>query len=687
MDPAAAAESTEEATQRAAHQIWVADVSDEEDDSSSESGDSERLSVTSAAAASEEPAAAVSNENEQAVDAMTAVEEQQPPDEETVVTRGEGSIVQAEEEDHETPLSRAMARAVMEFEAAAAAANDPSAHDSTMGASEGGSTVSIAHTAAAQSATLDVDSGASFGIEYRPFKQEKTYSVPEGPAFEDEEEFTKELAESALLSTHHEANVTPPKQQDNNEDADDEFDVVVGNAPLPTANLPSNPIEAVDPIALATTGQPEVITLISDEESQQQTTTALLEDQARSALEDITGIYASGLGDVGVRELDGTEAANTKIEALDIGKVSVIIEEGEEEEDEEEDSEEEQQHQHLEQQQLEAEWEQAIRLQQHSPLQDGEAKWPTGDDNDNDNDNGATTLQPSQQNVTETITYDDALQWIRQTDLTSHRDNIVIEEQAGFMQKMLISKLRFPGSAEELELPFLIACVLYDASVPQHKLVLETIYRKLTNSSGLVPDIGPHWEVIGFQGLDPATDLNRTMGLFALLQMLSFLEEDAALALELHRLSTVTDRPVSIGADSSWPFLCVSIGISVDAIQALRSGKLNQECNQRQQVLPIVHELHRAMFFRLHTLLCMSEVSHISLRLQQLRKEVQAKPLKLLNDYRSRGSNTVPTPEAPRPAEPAVENFTGLEEAKDQEQTDSSSGWLQQRKANRFRVR
>lgn len=138
--------------------------------------------------------------------------------------------------------------------------------------------------------------------------------MPEGPAFEDEEEFTKELAESALLSTHHEANATPPKQQDNNEDADDEFDVVVGNALLPAAYLPSNPVDAVDPIALATTEQPEAITPISDGESLQQTTTALLEDQARSALEDITGIYASGLGDVGVRELDGTEAANTKVD-------------------------------------------------------------------------------------------------------------------------------------------------------------------------------------------------------------------------------------------------------------------------------------------------------------------------------------------------------------------------------------
>ena len=35
-----------------------------------------------------------------------------------------------------------------------------------------------------------------------------------------------------------------------------------------------------------------------------------------------------------------------------------------------------------------------------------------------------------------------------------------------------------------------------------------------------VPAMGPHWEKIGFQGLDPRTDLNRAMKMLSVLQVL-----------------------------------------------------------------------------------------------------------------------------------------------------------------------
>jgi hypothetical protein len=42
----------------------------------------------------------------------------------------------------------------------------------------------------------------------------------------------------------------------------------------------------------------------------------------------------------------------------------------------------------------------------------------------------------------------------------------------------------------------------------------------LTGDPGLViPALGPHWEEIGFQGLDPRTDINRSMKMFAVLQV------------------------------------------------------------------------------------------------------------------------------------------------------------------------
>lgn len=38
------------------------------------------------------------------------------------------------------------------------------------------------------------------------------------------------------------------------------------------------------------------------------------------------------------------------------------------------------------------------------------------------------------------------------------------------------------------------------------------------------PPIGPHWDNIGFQGLDPRTDVNRSMKMLALLQVTTMVQ-------------------------------------------------------------------------------------------------------------------------------------------------------------------
>ena len=40
----------------------------------------------------------------------------------------------------------------------------------------------------------------------------------------------------------------------------------------------------------------------------------------------------------------------------------------------------------------------------------------------------------------------------------------------------------------------------------------------LVGTSRACPVIGPHWEQIGFQGVDPRTDINRSMKMLAALQ-------------------------------------------------------------------------------------------------------------------------------------------------------------------------
>jgi len=55
-----------------------------------------------------------------------------------------------------------------------------------------------------------------------------------------------------------------------------------------------------------------------------------------------------------------------------------------------------------------------------------------------------------------------------------------------------------------------------------HYRTLLTIYRKLTRDKRGVETIGGHWNVIGFQGSDPRTDLNRFGGLANVIHLLHF---------------------------------------------------------------------------------------------------------------------------------------------------------------------
>lgn len=41
----------------------------------------------------------------------------------------------------------------------------------------------------------------------------------------------------------------------------------------------------------------------------------------------------------------------------------------------------------------------------------------------------------------------------------------------------------------------------------RHEQLLQTVWMKLTNDSSYCQPTGDHWKDIGFQGLDPLTDL------------------------------------------------------------------------------------------------------------------------------------------------------------------------------------
>jgi hypothetical protein len=171
-----------------------------------------------------------------------------------------------------------------------------------------------------------------------------------------------------------------------------------------------------------------------------------------------------------------------------------------------------------------------------------------------------------------------------------------------------IKELSFPGHEAELKFPFLVAQVDYNPQEPDHLAMLRSIALALCGAS--LPDgsitaelaaTGGHWEAIGFQGMDPRTDLNRSMKMLTILQTVHFIESDSVLAQASYKLSRdETLLPMKKGnsrpIDSSWPFMCVSVMFTKEAIQALRSGALNAECNKAQSVLQVANTFHHACF-------------------------------------------------------------------------------------------
>jgi ELMO/CED-12 family len=103
---------------------------------------------------------------------------------------------------------------------------------------------------------------------------------------------------------------------------------------------------------------------------------------------------------------------------------------------------------------------------------------------------------------------------------------------------------------------------------------------------------GGHWEQVGFQGDDPATDL-RSSGSLALLLLLHFVQAYPKEALHGFKLSQDDKQ--------NFPFAVVSINITKTVLGLLRNGKLHSLANAAGSVWQVVYDLHAAALVDLFT--------------------------------------------------------------------------------------
>jgi len=132
------------------------------------------------------------------------------------------------------------------------------------------------------------------------------------------------------------------------------------------------------------------------------------------------------------------------------------------------------------------------------------------------------------------------------------------------------------------------ALVPLDNDCDLHLGMLRTVFRQLTGSRVDPPRYGGHWEEIGFQGTDPATDL-RGVGLLGLIQA-TYLTTTPELIPFARSALSLARNP-----DQEFPFLVLSINVSRIALHALRDGLLNRLVVEDDNVWTTVNTFYAAV--------------------------------------------------------------------------------------------
>jgi len=126
-----------------------------------------------------------------------------------------------------------------------------------------------------------------------------------------------------------------------------------------------------------------------------------------------------------------------------------------------------------------------------------------------------------------------------------------------------------------------------------HRRILQSIFVFMTKKSSC-PRYGTHWEEVGFQGQDPASDL-RGVGMLGALQILylsSAQETKDSLAPDIYELSR---HPVH-----QFPLAVLSLNVTRMALDALRDGLLNKYCNKKNEAVGILNRFYLAIMYRIY---------------------------------------------------------------------------------------
>ncbi|NWH70585.1 ELMD3 protein, partial [Piaya cayana] len=228
------------------------------------------------------------------------------------------------------------------------------------------------------------------------------------------------------------------------------------------------------------------------------------------------------------------------------------------------------------------------------------------------------------------ISFNEALQYFQTADLSECRKKVQVTVRRQGLAALLHFFFGPPRLQAQLhgerDLALAMAQCALDDNEQVHMRILQTIYRKLTRTRLGCPRYGAHWEELGFQGVDPGTDLRGT-GMLGLMQLLYFVMDARTLPLALEIFNQVT-----LTLLQSFPFCLMSVNITRLVIQALREECLSRECNRRQQVITVLNDLYVATFLQLYRLWKWQHktIADSGFVLQELEFSTKKKPKQLL---------------------------------------------------------
>lgn len=496
---------------------------------------------------------------------------------------------------------------------------------------------------------MQQEEGDVFGITYVPYRKRVATGQVHITAFEDEQEYEKELSNKQSLDVYNGSNL----QNDDEFDFDiettsppDEGNIFAPDAPATAVVSFTGSRNDMDDAAMLKLMKDEAVGIyISDGKA---VTVQMIEEKgnfdvkknAKASLDEILSIYSNGLGDHSVQHLvDNSVTSAITVTAIHGMNINTI-EEGDEEEEEQ-----------LEVDEARQQMEEKVHL---DALVD---EW------DNINESMLTAVVSNQSVVSSAIFtpihYDDAVKYIESIDLSKFSSAITVSDASsrdGWFANMWSSKLSFDRCESLLHFPFLAAQLDYNDSDTIMFRMLQTIYYCLTTKTTILslqqdsnleilselPLVGLHWDRIGFQGLDPKTDINRSMKMFAVLQALYLISNRHTFAIQLHKASSDFKQAImGKEIDQSWPFMCVSIMFTKEAIQALRSGALNKKCNKRRDVLSVLHDFYAACFVEFAKLLSTEPSKHHAIHLSSVRNLANKNPLGLMRQLKTLNTDSL----------------------------------------------